>query len=199
MTRSARPSRRPARRRRTSAVLVTALLGIGVVVAWQASGPLLGAVGLDLRAVGGPAPTQDGGPDGGGVPGADAPTPATGLDAELQRRFEAAQAAAAADDVSLTLTSGWRSAADQQALLDDAVERYGSLEEALRWVLPPEESAHVQGLAIDVGDTEGAYWLAEHSLDFGLCQTYANEIWHFEKLPDGATSCPEPSQDPSGG
>jgi LAS superfamily LD-carboxypeptidase LdcB len=66
-------------------------------------------------------------------------------------------------------------------------------------VLPPETSAHVQGLAIDVGATQGAYWLAEHGLEFGLCQTYANEVWHFEKLPDGADTCPEQHPDSSWG
>ena len=124
---------------------------------------------------------------------------AHGLDPELERRFTAAQAAAAADGVALTLSSGWRSAAEQQALVDGAVERYGSVEEARRWVLPPESSAHVQGTAVDVGPTEGALWLGEHGFELGLCRTYLNEIWHFELLPDGADRCPDPHPDSSGG
>ena len=122
-----------------------------------------------------------------------------GLDPELVRRFEAAQAAAARDGIDLTLTSGWRSAAEQQALVDAAVERYGSLEEAHRWVLPPESSAHVQGLAVDVGPTEGALWLEQHGVELGLCRAYANELWHFEMLPDGATQCPAMHPDSSDG
>ncbi|MCG2803377.1 MAG: M15 family metallopeptidase [Cellulomonas sp.] len=124
---------------------------------------------------------------------------ATALDTELARRFAVAQQAADADGVPLEITSGWRSARDQQALVDQALERYGDPAEAHRWVLPPERSSHVQGLAIDVGQTKGAYWLAQHGLEFGLCQTYANEIWHFEKLPDGATECPPPHADSSWG
>ncbi|WP_421735910.1 M15 family metallopeptidase [Cellulomonas sp.] len=124
---------------------------------------------------------------------------AHGLDPELERRFAAAQAAAEVAGVPLTLTSGWRSAADQQAIVDDAVERYGSLEEARRWVLPPESSAHVQGTAVDVGPTEGALWLGEHGFELGLCRTYANEIWHFELLADGADACPELHADSSSG
>jgi D-alanyl-D-alanine carboxypeptidase len=123
----------------------------------------------------------------------------TGLDPELERRFVAAQAAAGQDGVTLTLTSGWRTAQEQQALVDDAVERYGSLQEAHRWVLPPESSAHVQGTAIDVGPTEGALWLGEHGFGLGLCRTYANEVWHFEMLADGAVACPELHPDSSSG
>ncbi|WP_454049522.1 M15 family metallopeptidase [Cellulomonas sp. Marseille-Q8402] len=120
----------------------------------------------------------------------------TGLDPELAARFTAAQEAAAADGVALTLTSGRRSAEEQQALVDEAFDRYGS-PEAHRWVLPPDVSAHVQGLAIDVGPTAGSYWLAEHGVDLGLCQTYVNEVWHYEMLPDGAEACPEPHPDSS--
>ena len=125
--------------------------------------------------------------------------PATALDPELQRRFAAAQQLAAAHGVPLTLTSGWRSAAEQQTLVDQAVERYGSLAEARRWVLPPESSAHVRGTAIDVGPTEGALWLGERAFELGLCRTYANEVWHFELLPDGAETCPDLLPDSSSG
>ncbi|WP_309133425.1 M15 family metallopeptidase [Cellulomonas sp.] len=124
------------------------------------------------------------------------PTAASELHPELVLRFAEAQRRAAADGVSLTLTSGLRTAAEQQQLVDEAVDRYG-VPEAYRWVLPPEHSAHVQGLAVDVGPTEGAYWLQQHGPDLGLCPTYANEVWHFELLAEGATACPEPRPDSS--
>ena len=136
---------------------------------------------------------------GSATAGTAASSAATGLDPELERRFVVAQEAAAADGVSLTLTSGWRSAADQQELVDAAVERYGSVQEAHRWVLPPERSAHVRGTAIDVGPTDGALWLGEHGFELGLCRTYANELWHFEMLADGAERCPDPHADSSSG
>ena len=47
--------------------------------------------------------------------------------------------------------------------------------------------------------TEGALWLGEHGLDFGLCRTYANEVWHFEPLPKGATTCAPMLPDSSSG
>ncbi|WP_197021645.1 M15 family metallopeptidase [Cellulomonas sp. HZM] len=128
-----------------------------------------------------------------------APGVAPALDPELARRFEAAQVAAAADGVSLTLTSGARTVAEQQHLVDDAVDRYGSVAEAHRYVLPPGKSSHVAGLAVDVGPPAGAAWLAKHSVELGLCRTYANEAWHFEKLPDGATRCPKMHPDSSWG
>jgi hypothetical protein len=120
------------------------------------------------------------------------------LDPVLAERFRAAQQAAAADDVELTLTSGRRTVEEQQRLVEDALDRYGDAREAHRWVLPPERSAHVQGLAVDVGPTAGAYWLMEHGPDLGLCSTYANEPWHFE-LPDASGTCPEPHPDSSWG
>ncbi|WP_426594021.1 M15 family metallopeptidase [Cellulomonas sp. McL0617] len=128
--------------------------------------------------------------------------PATGLegvDQDLADRFAAARAAAAADGITLRVTSGKRSVAEQQKLVDDAVTKYGSTAEAHRWVLPPESSAHVQGLALDVGPTAGALWLGKHGVDFGLCRTYANEVWHFEKLPAGLTACPPMHDDSSWG
>jgi D-alanyl-D-alanine carboxypeptidase len=125
--------------------------------------------------------------------------PTTGLDPELKRRFTAARATATAEGVDLTLTSGWRSAAEQQALVDQAITRYGTVEKAQAWVLPPETSEHVKGMAIDVGPAAGALWLGKHARTVGLCRTYANEVWHFEKLAKGAKSCPKLHPDASWG
>jgi hypothetical protein len=190
--------------RRPLAVLV--LLGVAAL-AW-ALWPLRGEAGETDEAAAGAArsagPAGDvptalaapGDPDAAGSASATQDLQAQGLDPELAERFAAAQTAAAADGVELTLTSGWRSADDQQRIVDATLERYGT-PEGYRWVLPPEDSAHVQGLAVDVGPTEGAYWLQQHGLELGLCPTYANEVWHFEKLPDGAAECPEPHEDAS--
>lgn len=128
-----------------------------------------------------------------------APGAADGLDADLRERFDLAVADAARDGVTLTLTSGWRSPQEQQRLVDDAIERHGSLTEASRWVLPPESSAHVSGLAIDVGPAAGALWLEERSPRYGLCRTYANEGWHFEPVIDPGGTCPAMLEDSSAG
>jgi len=66
-------------------------------------------------------------------------------------------------------------------------------------VLPPETSAHVQGLAIDVGPPEGAVRLAERGAAFGLCRTYANEAWHVEQVIEPGGACPTMHPDSSDG
>jgi D-alanyl-D-alanine carboxypeptidase len=109
----------------------------------------------------------------------------------LRRAMARAIDAARADGVDLVVTSGWRSAAHQQRLYEDAIAKYGSPAAARRWVLPPEESAHVRGEAVDVGPPAGARWLETHGVRYGLCRRYANEPWHFERLAAALGSrCP---------
>jgi len=185
---------RPARRRRRSGLVLAAAAVVAALV-WFLLGDTSGAAESATPTPAGP-PART----------ADQPERSTakdlarsGLDRELAARFVRAQRAAADDGVELTLTSGKRSAAEQQALVDDAVKRYGSVTEAHRWVLPPDASSHVKGLAVDVGPTSGARWLGEHGLDFGLCRVYANEVWHFEKLLRGRETCPAMHPDSSSG
>jgi len=99
--------------------------------------------------------------------------------------------------VDVYVTSGWRSAAYQQRLFDEAVRRYGSTDEARRWVHTPNASKHVTGRAVDVGPTDAADWMSRHGNDYGLCQTYANEMWHFEMATTPGDTCPAALDDPS--
>lgn len=113
------------------------------------------------------------------------------LQPAVQRAVDRAIAAAAADGVTIRVTSGWRSRDKQQRLYTDAIEKYGTAERARQWVLPPSESEHVRGGAVDVGPESGARWLEEHGVRFGLCRRYANEPWHFERLAAAVGStCP---------
>lgn len=118
-----------------------------------------------------------------------------GLDPALREALRAATADARADGVEVLVTSGWRSRAYQQRLLDQAVASRGSREEALRWVATPEVSRHVRGEAVDVGPTDAAYWMDEHGADHGLCRVYANEVWHFELLTAPGGTCPALRED----
>jgi zinc D-Ala-D-Ala carboxypeptidase len=123
------------------------------------------------------------------------PTSAAGtadhLQPDLRLALDQALAAAAADGVELHVTSGWRSPAEQQRLFDEAVRTYGSPEAASHWVLPPDQSEHVRGEAVDVGPRSGAKWLERHGVAFGLCRRYDNEWWHFELLaPANGGVCP---------
>ena len=86
------------------------------------------------------------------------------------------------------------------SLFREAVSKYGSEEEAARWVATAETSAHVSGDAVDVGPDATA-WLSEHGAEYGLCQIYGNEPWHYELRPDAIDQgCPpmyaDPTQDP---
>ncbi|WP_439658832.1 M15 family metallopeptidase [Lentzea sp. HUAS TT2] len=114
------------------------------------------------------------------------------LDPALLAAMRKAAVDAKAAGVELRVTSGWRSAEYQQRLLDEAVELYRSEEEARRWVHPPDKSAHVTGKAIDIGPTNADDWLIQHGADYGLCQAYANEMWHFELLTTPGGQCPQP-------
>ena len=124
--------------------------------------------------------------------------PIARLDADLQSALQAAATAAGSDGIDMVVTSGWRSAEYQQSLLDAAVSKYGSLDEARRWVNTPEKSTHVTGDAVDIGDTDADSWLSQHGADYGLCQTYANEMWHFELAIGPGQICPVPRQDAAG-
>lgn len=114
------------------------------------------------------------------------------LDPALLTAVRKAAADALLKGVEFRVTSGWRSAEYQQRLLDEAIDLYRSEEEARRWVHPPEKSAHVTGKAIDIGPTNADDWLIQHGSDYGLCQAYSNEMWHFELLTTPGGQCPQP-------
>ena len=82
-----------------------------------------------------------------------------------------------------------------------AVAKYGSLDEARRFVSTPEESAHVTGKAVDIGPTDAADWMIRHGAAYGLCPTYVNEPWHYERRVAAlGHRCPrmyaDPTEDP---
>jgi hypothetical protein len=120
-----------------------------------------------------------------------------GLTPETLTAFTYARAEAFWRDGQLIgLTSGYRDAAEQHRIFTEEVRRTGSVSVARRRVLPPEESKHVRGLALDVRPAEGARWLEQHGGRYGLYRVYDNEWWHFEcrtveparlPHPDGAT------------
>lgn len=138
-------------------------------------------------------------PDGESIPATEIDHPAIArLDPELQQALSDATDAARADGVELRVTSGWRSRTHQQRLFDEAVDRYRDVNEARRMVAEPNRSAHVHGEAVDIGPTDAAYWMQQHGARFGLCQTFANEVWHYERRVEPGGSCPPPASDASG-
>ncbi|NLP82821.1 M15 family metallopeptidase [Microbacterium sp. CFH 90308] len=118
------------------------------------------------------------------------------LDPALLTALRQAEADAVADGIpSFHVTSGWRSPGYQQWLLEDAVERYGDHDIASQYVATPDKSQHVTGDAVDIVPLDAQLWLIEHGARYGLCQTYANERWHFELATPPGGVCPDMKPD----
>jgi hypothetical protein len=122
------------------------------------------------------------------------------LDPALLDALRRAATDAARDEVEFVVDSGWRSAGYQERLLRDAISEHGSERAAARWVATPNRSAHVSGDAVDMGPDATA-WLFDHGAEYGLCQIYGNEPWHYELRPEAVDrGCPplyaDPTDDP---
>jgi zinc D-Ala-D-Ala carboxypeptidase len=123
------------------------------------------------------------------------------LDPALLGALRQAATDAAGDGVEFFVNSGWRSREYQEHLLDEAVLKYGSKGEAARWVATPDTSPHVSGDAVDIGHSNATAWLSERGAEYGLCQIYRNEPWHYELRPEATSrGCPpmyaDPTRDP---
>ena len=120
------------------------------------------------------------------------------LDPALLGALRQAATVAADGGVEFVVDSGWRSREYQEQLLHEAVSEYGSEEEAARWVATPDTSAHVSGQAVDIGPSGAGAWLSEHGAEYGLCQIYRNEPWHYELRPEAIDhGCPPMYADPT--
>jgi zinc D-Ala-D-Ala carboxypeptidase len=123
------------------------------------------------------------------------------LDPDLLKALRQAATDAADDGVEFYVNSGWRSPEYQNQLRREAVSKYGSEHEAARWVATAATSAHVSGEAVDIGHSDATVWLSRHGAEYGLCQIYRNESWHYELRTDAIDrGCPpmysDPTQDP---
>ena len=120
------------------------------------------------------------------------------LDPQLLRALRRATTDAAGDGVEVYVNSGWRSRKYQEQLFREAVSKYGSEQDASRWVATPGTSAHESGDAVDIGPSEAAAWLFEHGAGYGLCRVYGNEPWHYELRPGAIDhGCPHVYADPT--
>ena len=192
------PARTPTRRILVAGLLVV-IVAIPAVLGYQllASSSSTAASPIDLlrREHGGGLGEAGGAvPDGATVFDDEIPGVAN-LDPDLLGALRRAATDAANDGVELFVDSGWRSPAYQDQLLREAVAEYGSEEEAARWVATAETSAHVSGDAVDIDATA---WLSEHGAEYGLCQVYGNEPWHYELRPEAIDhACPPMYADPT--
>jgi hypothetical protein len=121
----------------------------------------------------------------------------TNLDPDLLRALRQAARDAAQHRVEIVVNSGWRSPAYQERLLRQAVSKYGSEQNAARWVAPADTSSHVSGHAVDIGPSRATAWLSKHGAEYGLCRIYRNEPWHYELRPEAIDDgCPSKYADP---
>jgi LAS superfamily LD-carboxypeptidase LdcB len=120
------------------------------------------------------------------------------LDPALIGALRQAATDAADDGVEFFVNSGWRSPEYQERLLHEAVSKYGSEKKAARWVGTPNTSAHVSGDAVDIGPFDATAWLSKNGAQYGLCQIYGNEPWHYELRPEAIDyGCPPMYADPT--
>lgn len=99
---------------------------------------------------------------------------------------------------TITIVDGWRSLRYQQYLFARAVHTYGSEQEAERWVKRGADSSHVAGKAVDIDTADAMDFLNRFGSEWGLCQTYANETWHFELATTPGGECPAMRSDGRG-
>jgi hypothetical protein len=165
-----------------------------------ASSPSTVASPIDVfRSEHGAARGESGGavPDGATVWDDEIPGVAN-LDPALLGALQEAATDAADDGIGFVVDSGWRSREYQKRLFREAVSKYGSEQEAARWVATPTTSAHVSGNAVDIGPSDAAAWLSVHGAWYGLCQIYGNEPWHYElRLEAVGRGCPPTYADPT--
>ena len=120
------------------------------------------------------------------------------LDPALLGALRQAATDAAGDGVKFVVNSGWRSPEYEEQLHQQAVSKYGSEKKAARWVATPNTSPHVSGNAVDIGPSGATAWLSQHGDEYGLCQIYSNEPWHYELRTETIDHrCPPMYADPT--
>jgi soluble lytic murein transglycosylase-like protein len=92
--------------------------------------------------------------------------------------FDRLAAAARADGVLLSITSAFRSDAEQAKLFAAHPDP--------KWVAPPGRSLHRDGTELDLGPPSAYGWLARNAQRFGFVKRYAWEPWHFGFVGAGA-------------
>ncbi len=92
------------------------------------------------------------------------------IGANIAAAFDAMDAAAKRDGINLTITSGFRSHAQQQALWNKNPNP--------KMVARPGTSQHEKGNALDLGPPSAYGWLKQNAPKFGF-KNYPPEPWHY--------------------
>jgi zinc D-Ala-D-Ala carboxypeptidase len=117
--------------------------------------------------------------------------PAVKLRPDVLAAWQRLRTAAGGQGVQLCVNDGKRSREQQARQFAEAVQQFGNAELAGKYVLQPDESMHVRGIAVDIQPLASAAWVERNGVAYGWCRRYENEPWHFEYDPAYATSgCP---------
>jgi hypothetical protein len=115
---------------------------------------------------------QPGVASGGGYDGPLAYRQGKPMRPDVAQAFDRMAAAARAEaSIFLSVTSGFRSDAEQAALFAAHPDP--------KWVAPPGESLHRYATELDLGPREAYAWLAANATRFGFMQRYSWEPWHY--------------------
>ncbi len=90
---------------------------------------------------------------------------------DVAQAFDRMEAAARKDGISLTITSAFRSDAEQARLFAQNPDP--------KMVARPGESLHRYGTELDLGPSSAYGWLARNAERFGFIQRYSWEPWHY--------------------
>jgi hypothetical protein len=102
-----------------------------------------------------------------------------GMRPDVAAAFDRMATAASGAGLTLVVSSGFRSDAEQAALFAAHPDP--------TWVAPPGHSLHRCATELDLGPETAFGWLAAHASRFGFVQRYSWEAWHY-----GFTAGPAP-------
>jgi Transglycosylase SLT domain/D-alanyl-D-alanine carboxypeptidase len=113
-----------------------------------------------------------------------------GMRPDVAAAFDRMAAAARRDGISLLITSGYRSDAEQAELFEQNPDP--------TWVAPPGKSLHRCATELDLGPPSAYGWLARNAPRFGFVKRYSWEPWHFG-YTRGPPPCSEAGDSIAGG
>jgi soluble lytic murein transglycosylase-like protein len=117
---------------------------------------------------------------GGGYSGPLAERQGKTMRPDVAAAFDRLAAAARRAGHALTITSAYRSDAEQAALFAANPDP--------RWVAPPGTSLHRCATELDLGPASAYSWLAANARRFGFLRRYSWEAWHFGYV-EGPAPC----------
>ncbi len=91
---------------------------------------------------------------------------------DVAAAFDRMAAAARRDGLALSITSAFRSDAEQARLF--------AANPNPKWVAPPGTSLHRYATELDLGPPAAYAWLKANARGFGFIHRYAWEPWHYE-------------------